>query len=163
MAERDSAAGVQDSAETAQAAGEAAAGDAKAIMRNLADQQMRKLGSKLGGVAQTLHEVAGQIERQNATAGRYAQLAAGKVDRVTDALKERRVDELIWDAEDFARDQPWLFVGGAMAAGFVLARLAKSANTGRASPVRPVGFAPQRAPVPPQGLSETPVTEGGGI
>ncbi len=102
--------------------------DAKAAVRGMADSQKGKVCSRLGGVAQALHQTARELEKQNVTAGRYANLAAQQVDRVVGALKDRRVEDLLGDAEDFARRQPLWFVGGALAAGFMLARLAKSTD-----------------------------------
>ena len=158
MADQESVAGLQAAAELASTSDKLRAGtsqavnDASAMMRNLADQQMHKLGSRLGGVAQALHETAKHLERQNATAGRYADMAARRMDRVTEVLKERRVDELVDDAEDFARDQPLLFVGGALAAGFLLARVVRS---GESTTSR------RRMPLPVE--SEPPGAIGGGV
>ena len=112
--------------------------DARSMVRNMADQQKHKVASRLGGVAQALHETAKTLEKQNATAGRYAGLAARQVDRATKALKERAVEELVGEAEDFARRQPMLFIGGAMAAGFILSRVIKSGEATPAQAVRPV-------------------------
>lgn len=102
--------------------------EAKAAVRNMADAQKSKVAARLGGVAQALHDTAKTLERQNSTAGHYADLAARQVDRVSQALGERGIDELVGDAEEFARRQPWVFIGGALMAGFALARFVKSGN-----------------------------------
>lgn len=103
--------------------------EARDAVRDAANAQKGKVASRLSGVAEALHETAKTLERQNASVGRYADLAAQQVDRVSQALKERGVEQLMEDAEDFARNQPMLFVGGALAAGFFLARVAKSAES----------------------------------
>jgi len=135
MAERDSAAGGQ------------AFDDARAMVRNMAEQQKHKVASRLGCVAQALHETAKNLQKQNATVGRYADLAAERVDRVTQALKDRAVEKLVEDAEDFARSQPMLFIGGAMAAGFLLARVVRSGDVARA-PSRPMAAVASPTPSP---------------
>ncbi len=64
MAERESV------ADRGGAAGRVPAVDeAREMIRNLADQQMHKLGSRLGGIAQALHDTARQLERQHVQAG----------------------------------------------------------------------------------------------
>ncbi len=102
--------------------------EAKAAVRGMADSQKGKVCSRLGGVAQALHDTARELEKQNIPAGRYANYAARQVDRVVDALKDRPVEDLVVDMEDFARRQPMLFVGGALVTGFMLARLARNTD-----------------------------------
>jgi len=136
MAERDSATGGQTF------------NDARAMVRDMAEQQKHKVAARLGGVAQALHETARTLQKQNATAGRYAGLAAERVDRVTQALQERALETLVEDAEDFARRQPILFIGGAMAAGFLLARVVRGGDGGRA-PSRPPEEAVAQPATPP--------------
>ena len=50
-------------------------------------------------------------------------------------MRERSLDDLIGTVEDFARRQPVAFIGGAVAAGFGLARLMKSSADRRRSVV----------------------------
>jgi ElaB/YqjD/DUF883 family membrane-anchored ribosome-binding protein len=144
MAERDSATdsgaglratgdqGLAAAKDTLKAGGGQAIDDARNIVRNLVEQQKHKVASRLGGVAQALHETAKNLQKQNAAVGRYADLAAERVDRVTQALNDRAIETLVEDAEDFARSQPILFIGGAMAAGFLLARVVRSGDTAQA-------------------------------
>jgi hypothetical protein len=99
--------------------------EARDAVRNVANAQKGKVASRLSGVAEALHETAKSLERQNASVGRYADIAAQQVDRVSQMLKERAVEQLVEDAEEFARTQPILFVGGALAAGFVFARVVR--------------------------------------
>lgn len=100
--------------------------DARDAVRDAANGQKAKVASRLHGVAEALHETAKSLERQNASVGRYTDLAADQVDRLSQILRERPVEDLMDNAEQLARSQPLLFVGGALAAGFVLARVVKS-------------------------------------
>jgi hypothetical protein len=52
--------------------------------------------------------------------------AAGSVDRIASALRDRSPREMLHTAEDWARRQPLAFFGAAAVAGFALARFARS-------------------------------------
>jgi ElaB/YqjD/DUF883 family membrane-anchored ribosome-binding protein len=115
--------------EMVEATGNRVTNQARSVVRNLANSQKGRVAERLGGVAQVLHETAKNIEQQDATAGRYASQVADQFDRFTQNVKERPIEDLFGDAEEFARHQPLLFIGGAVAAGFLLGRMIKSADT----------------------------------
>lgn len=99
--------------------------EAKAMMRDAADEQRRRAAGAVGGIAGALHRAASDLEPKNETIGRYTHLAAQRLDEVADYLRNSRLDDVLTGAEDLARRQPYWFVGGAMAAGFLLARMVK--------------------------------------
>lgn len=107
---------------------------AKGTIRSVADSQKTRIAERLGGVAEALRETAHNLELQDVTVGRYAGLAAGQIERISQALNDRQLEDLVRETEAFARRQPLLFVGGAMAAGFLVARLIRNGDrqsTGR--------------------------------
>jgi hypothetical protein len=57
---------------------------------------------------------------------RSIRAAAQKVEGFSTNLNGRSVDELLKASGDFAKSQPFLFVGMSVAAGFALARFLKS-------------------------------------
>ena len=59
--------------------------------------------------------------------------AATAADQFSGQLQDTSFDELLDLTTDFARRQPALFVGGAFACGFVLARFAKSSSRSTSS------------------------------
>lgn len=89
----------------------------------------------LSGIAQALRQTGQQFHQQHqeAIAG-FADAAAGQVERFGGYFHDRDMDQLAGEAENLARSQPALFLGGAMALGFVAARFLKSsqANSDRA-------------------------------
>jgi hypothetical protein len=120
----------QKAGELGQQAKQAASGavkDAKQQARGFADEQKDQAASQVDGVAQALRSAAGSLDDQDqsAVAG-YARQAASGLDRVSDALSNRSLDDLVETVEDFAKRQPVAFIGGAALAGFVMARFAKS-------------------------------------
>ncbi|MBC7954100.1 MAG: hypothetical protein H7Z12_20065 [Rhodospirillaceae bacterium] len=105
--------------------------EAKTKMREAADDQRRRAADAVGGVAGALHRVASDVKAENETMGRYTNMAAERLDEMAHYLRDTDWNDVVHGAEDFARRQPYWFVGGAMAAGFVLARFVK--NSGEAS------------------------------
>jgi predicted AlkP superfamily pyrophosphatase or phosphodiesterase len=57
---------------------------------------------------------------------RYSNQVADRVERASTYLEEHDLDELMVEAEDFARRQPELFIGGAFTLGLLAARFLKS-------------------------------------
>ncbi len=113
--------------EQAKQAASDAATDAKRQARSFAEEQKDEAAGRFEGVADALRSAAGSLDEQEqpAVAG-YARQAASGLDRVSDAISNRSVDDLMETVEDFARRQPVAFLGGAVLTGFVLSRFAKS-------------------------------------
>jgi hypothetical protein len=64
--------------------------------------------------------------------GEYAEKFAQQIDRFSTTLRERSVEDLMYEAENFARREPQLFLGGAVVLGLLAARFFKSsASRGR--------------------------------
>lgn len=102
--------------------------EAKRMVREVADEQRRRAASMLGGVAGALHKAAGDMKSENEMIGRYTNIAAERLDQAAEYLRRSNWDDVLAGAEDMARRQPYWFVGGAMAAGFLLARMVKSSG-----------------------------------
>jgi hypothetical protein len=64
--------------------------------------------------------------------GQYADRAAEQVERFSGFLRERDADQLIGEAENLARRQPAVFLGGAFALGVLGARFLKASSSGQA-------------------------------
>lgn len=124
------AAGIRAS-DSLKAGGEKALQEAKTKMREAAESQRRRAVDAVGGMAGALHRAAHDLNAENETMGRYTDMAAERLDDVASYLRDTDWKQVVEGAEDFARRQPYLFVGGAMLAGFVLARFVK--NSGEAS------------------------------
>lgn len=101
-----------------------------------ADRQLNNLSDGLDQVAQTLHE-AGDSMRQNnqGMVGGYIDKAADQVERVSDYVRMRSVDDIVDDVQSYARREPVVTIGVALGVGFIAARLLK-ASLGRTQPDR---------------------------
>ncbi|MBF0394175.1 MAG: hypothetical protein HQL38_15980 [Alphaproteobacteria bacterium] len=111
------------------AGGERAMSEVRSYVREAMESQKGRAAAQLGGVAAALHDAARRLDEGNQEVpARYTDLAAEQVERLSRVLEERSFDRLMSDAEDLARRQPALFIGGAAAAGFMLARLLRNAS-----------------------------------
>ncbi|MGE5504792.1 MAG: hypothetical protein ACM31L_10245 [Actinomycetota bacterium] len=105
--------------------------EAKEMVREAAEQQRIKAADMVGGVAQALHRTAGSMDSENKIMARYTHIAADRLDEAARWLKQAHWNEMLEGAEGFARRQPYWFIGGAVAAGFLAARLLKGGAAGR--------------------------------
>lgn len=124
----DAEAAARSAAETISAGGERALSEAKAKMLDAAEAQRRRAVDVVRGMAGALHRAAGDLKSENETMGRYTDMAAQRLDRFAGYLRGTTLAEVVDQTEDLARRQPAWFIGGAMAAGFVVARLIKNAT-----------------------------------
>jgi hypothetical protein len=98
--------------------------------RQAAERQKGSLAESVVSVARALESTASQLEneRQDAFA-RVAHDAANRLHGLSSSLRDKDVDRLRIDAEDFARARPALFLGGCVALGFALSRFLKASSS----------------------------------
>jgi hypothetical protein len=65
-------------------------------------------------------------DEQHDTLAGYVEKAADHIEGWSRRLREKDIDELLTDVQQFARRQPAVFIGSAFAAGIVAARFLKS-------------------------------------
>lgn len=84
----------------------------------------------LGTVAHAIRQTGENLREQDQATfvAQYADKLADQVERFSTQLRDRDVEQFVTDAEDFARRQPGLFIGGAFALGVFLARFLKSSS-----------------------------------
>ena len=124
--------------DTAKSAGEAVTEQATELVTDIghelsktAEAQKTRGVEALRHFAHAMDGAATELEGQSPKASQSIRTAAQKVEQLSDTLGNRGVDGLLRDATDLARSQPVLFFGGAVAAGFALARFLKSSATHR--------------------------------
>jgi hypothetical protein len=64
-------------------------------------------------------------------AAEYSRQAADGLESLANWVSRRNIDDVTGGLEDFARQRPVAFIGGAMVAGFALARFMKSSSARR--------------------------------
>jgi ElaB/YqjD/DUF883 family membrane-anchored ribosome-binding protein len=98
--------------------------------RSMAEEQKARGAERIGNLAQAIHGAADEIAQEVPLAANYVHTAAEKLDNASKLLREKSVEDLMDMATDFAEERPYVFLGGAVAAGFVLMRLLRSSPVG---------------------------------
>lgn len=98
--------------------------------RSMAEEQKARGAERIGSLAQAIHGAADEIAQEVPLAANYVHTAAEKLDNASKLLREKSVEDLMEMATDFAEERPYVFLGGAVAAGFVLMRLLRSSPVG---------------------------------
>jgi gas vesicle protein len=114
--------------QTQQAAGQML-DKAKDTVKDQLSTQKDRATDSMGGFTDALHQTGQQLRQNGQGAfGDYADSLASQVDRAVGFLRERDVDQLVSDVENFARKQPALFIGGAVLLGIAVGRFLKSSS-----------------------------------
>lgn len=104
---------------------------AKEQGRDLLADRKRATADEIGSVAEALSKTAQEMYQQEhppPLITPYAEQAANSLKRFSNTLRERDLSVLARQTENFARRQPGVFLGGAVVAGFLLARFFKSSE-----------------------------------
>jgi hypothetical protein len=139
VAEAELKDGVQQAKEVAKQAVDQVQQKAQEVASQAQDQAKSAVAARkdqaaeqLGSVAQAIRTTSGELRNQEqATVAQYVDKVADQVDRISGYLGERDVDQLLEDAENMARRQPELFLGGAFLVGLLLGRFIKSSGERR--------------------------------
>lgn len=99
--------------------------DTKATVRSALSEKQTSTAADLGQFAGALRNAARDID-QNSTVARVAQHTADSLERFSGTLRRKNFDGLVRDVQAFARSQPAVFLGMAVAAGFLATRFLKS-------------------------------------
>jgi YHS domain-containing protein/ElaB/YqjD/DUF883 family membrane-anchored ribosome-binding protein len=103
---------------------------ARAKLKSVISDRKGKAAESIGAVSSAFRTASQHLrdQHQEAMAG-YAEKAAANVDRFSGYLQQHDAEDIINQAENFVRRRPVLVVGGAIAAGFLLARFLKSSKS----------------------------------
>jgi hypothetical protein len=122
----------REAREATEEVGEAAVGAAERVKERTGQAlagQKDYLAGQVESIAHALRRTAAtlRVEGQDAVAG-FADRAAGRLAGMSSSVRENDTSGLIRRAEDFARREPALFLGGAVALGLAIARMLKSSE-----------------------------------
>jgi len=121
--------GTQQAAEQTQQAAGQVAESAKSTAVSYADSQKQTATQSLHSVADAFHDTGKTMESSGpAPIANYANKAGDKIDELAQYLEQTSVQNLIGDAENFARQHSSLFLGGALAIGFAASRFIKAST-----------------------------------
>lgn len=94
----------------------------------MVDQQKSRAADGLGSVAHALHQTGDNLSGDQGALGQYAHRAADTIDQLSEQLRNKSVDQLLSEAENFARREPEVFLGGAVLLGLLAARFFKASS-----------------------------------
>jgi gas vesicle protein len=121
---------VEDAKEKARQAATDAQRKVSDELRSRVDSTRSRAADALGSVAQALTTSVQQLRTENqAVPSEYVERAGNQIRRASEYLRNTNTDDLVRNAEGFARRQPAVFLGGAFVLGFLAARLVKSSQT----------------------------------
>lgn len=146
------AAEAERAAERGKAQAQAVWNDTKASMRSALNETQHSAAADIHDFAAALRNAARSLDRRG-PAVRVAEQAAESLERLSGKLRSKDFDGLVHDVEAFARSQPAVFLGMAVAAGFLAARFLKtssphSGERPEEGPARYGPAGPQQAPNP---------------
>ncbi|MBK6704445.1 MAG: hypothetical protein IPG56_12320 [Caulobacteraceae bacterium] len=103
-----------------------------------AGEGAERIATSAQGTAEALRRAATEMHGDNAWIGTALRNSADGLDRATRSIACGHFSRGIADLNNFARNQPAIFLGASVALGFALARVGKTAieaaNDGDASP-----------------------------
>jgi hypothetical protein len=97
------------------------------------DDQKRRGLEAVRSFADAVNTAAQSLEQQSPQMAQYARDAADRLQSFTSEFEKRSTSDLLRSASDLARSKPGLFMIGAVAAGFALARFMKSSASSEAA------------------------------
>ena len=101
-------------------------------LRQQLDTRTTDAGGQARNVAQALRKSGEDLRGQgNDQAARMTEMAAQRAESLGDYLERVDGDQLLRDAEKFARERPWLLAGVGMFAGLIASRLMKASSERR--------------------------------
>jgi ElaB/YqjD/DUF883 family membrane-anchored ribosome-binding protein len=126
--------GTERAAQSVQAAGERVAetasgliGQAREAALGRASEGKGQAGQQLRSAAEAIRQTSETLrDEQQTPLAKVADTAAERMEQAADYLQTRDVEELVGEAERFARREPALFLGGAFVVGLLAARFLKT-------------------------------------
>ena len=114
--------------EARQAVGQVA-GQAQQQASSMASNQMNAVAERLAGLSDMFRTVSQQSRENDQTmVAEVADRAGQQVERVSNYLRERDLDDLIEETQEYARRQPAIFLGSTFVLGLLAARFFKSSS-----------------------------------
>jgi hypothetical protein len=128
---------VTETADELKRQAEGAAHDIRDRAFSAADEGKNAAAKRMESVAHAFRIASDDLRDQGQPmVAEYSGHIAEGLESMAQSLGRRNVDELIEGIEDLARERPVAFMGGAMMAGFALARFMKSSAARRAPQTR---------------------------
>jgi ElaB/YqjD/DUF883 family membrane-anchored ribosome-binding protein len=135
------------------------AGKARGRLREQIDQRSTQAGDEIRSTAHQVRSLAEQLRGQGKDMpARLVEQAADRSESFGNYLRNADGEQLLDDAESFARRQPWAVAAGGLALGFAASRLLKASSSRRyrsGQGARHLSYAGERTYPPTGGTAST--------
>jgi ElaB/YqjD/DUF883 family membrane-anchored ribosome-binding protein len=109
-----------------------AKGKTRDQLRDQIDTRSTQAGEQVRSAAQAVRRASAQLgEEGKETPAKVVGQVADRAERLGTYLTEADGNRILRDVEQFARRQPWLFVGGSAVVGFFASRFMKASSSRR--------------------------------
>lgn len=123
------AAPTEDVGESIKAKTAQVSADLKQKATQTLDQNRTTAADEIDSLAHAAHAAAADLQHHDREGlSQYVTELASNVTSLANNLRNKSVDELIHEAENIARNNPALFIGGSIAIGLGIARFAKASS-----------------------------------
>jgi hypothetical protein len=99
-------------------------------LKGAVDDRKSSGAEYVGSLADSMRRAAREFDTDLPIAGTYIRKAASQVEGVSDTIRTGSFNDLVRNAQSFARRQPTAFLGIAVLAGFGVVRFLKSSSEG---------------------------------
>ncbi len=124
------------------------------------EQQSSLAAEQTEKLAAVLRKMANEFDNQNQPAfSSFANNFARYSDSISHQLREKNLSGLMNDAQRYSRRQPAIFVGGAIAVGFLAARFLRSSDSGDTAHRRTEATSSPPSPTSPSPTSENAASD----
>ncbi|MBR1251302.1 YtxH domain-containing protein [Bradyrhizobium sp. AUGA SZCCT0169] len=97
-------------------------------LKDAVNSQKSSGAEYVGNLAETMRRAAREFDTDLPLAGSYIRKAASQIEGVSDHIRNGNLNDVIRNAQSFARRQPTAFLGLAVLAGFGAVRFLKSSS-----------------------------------
>jgi len=104
------------------------ADEAGRTLETTAARSMSQVGDVLHQVAAAVRQSSESLQADQPQVGRFISTAADKLDEAATFVSDREPTELVGEAQQVARRQPALVIGGGLIAGLLIGRALRSAG-----------------------------------
>jgi ElaB/YqjD/DUF883 family membrane-anchored ribosome-binding protein len=98
-----------------------------------AEQQKGQAAGRIESLADSFRRSGEQLRQQQPMLADGMNQVADRVEGVSDYLRTHDVRTIVNDVQDYARREPYMVIGGALALGFLAARVLKSVSSSGSS------------------------------
>jgi len=106
-------------------------------LKDAVNNQKSSGAEYVGSLADTMRRAAGEFDKELPIAGTYIRKAASHMEGFSDQIRNGNLNDVVRNAQRFARRQPTAFLGLAVLAGFGAVRFLKSSSNDDGSSSEP--------------------------